>query len=154
MPGDPNKLSQFWQELKRRKVIKVIAMYAGVAYILIELASNVAEPLHLPEWIPTFVILLLVIGFPITIILSWIFDVTPEGIKKIIIIWVGVDIGIGISIGIGVDVNNVVKFLFARNIFLEKFARCPKSDINRFFRNVCFKDYRPFVFGRIAFLKI
>jgi len=57
-------------------------MYAGVAYILIELAGNVTEPLHLPEWIPTFVILLLVIGFPITIILSWIFDVTPEGIKK------------------------------------------------------------------------
>jgi len=82
MPPGSNKLSQFWQELKRRKVIKVIAMYAGVAYILIELASNVAEPLHLPEWFPTFVILLLVIGFPITIILSWIFDVTPEGIKK------------------------------------------------------------------------
>jgi len=82
MSGEPNKLSQFWQELKRRKVIKVIAMYAGVAYILIELAGNVTEPLHLPEWIPTFVILLLVIGFPITIILSWIFDVTPEGIKK------------------------------------------------------------------------
>jgi len=60
----------------------VIAMYAGVAYILIELASNVAEPLHLPEWIPTFVILLLAIGFPITIILSWIFDITPEGVRK------------------------------------------------------------------------
>ena len=82
MSDNPNKLSQFWQELKRRKVIKVIAMYAGVAYILIELASNVAEPLHLPEWTPTFVILLLVIGFPITIILSWIFDITPEGMKK------------------------------------------------------------------------
>ncbi len=82
MPQSPNKIEQFWQELKRRKVIKVIAMYAGVAYILIELASNVTEPLRLPEWVPTFVILLLVIGFPITIILSWIFDVTPEGIKK------------------------------------------------------------------------
>jgi tetratricopeptide (TPR) repeat protein len=82
MTQSPNKITQFWQELKRRKVIKVIAMYAGVAYILIELASNVAEPLRLPEWIPTFVILLLIIGFPITIILSWIFDVTPEGIKK------------------------------------------------------------------------
>jgi len=82
MSGKSNRLSQFWQELKRRKVIKVIAMYAGVAYILIELASNVSEPLHLPEWIPTFVILILVIGFPITIILSWIFDVTPEGVKK------------------------------------------------------------------------
>jgi TolB-like protein len=82
MVTNSNKLYQFWQELKRRKVIKVIAMYAGAAYVLIELANNVVDPLHLPEWIPTFVILLLVIGFPITIILSWIFDITPEGMKK------------------------------------------------------------------------
>jgi TolB-like protein len=78
----PNKLSQFWQELKRRKVIKVIAMYAGAAFVLIELTNNIVEPLRLPEWTPTLVILLLVIGFPITLILSWIFDVTPEGIRK------------------------------------------------------------------------
>ena len=57
-------------------------MYAGVAYILIELASNVAEPLRLPEWTPTLVILILTIGFPIVLIFSWIFDVTPEGIEK------------------------------------------------------------------------
>jgi len=50
--------------------------------VLIELTNNVAEPLSLPAWTPTFVILLLVVGFPITIILSWIFDVTPVGIKK------------------------------------------------------------------------
>jgi hypothetical protein len=42
MPADPNKLSQFWRELKRRKVIKVIAMYAGAAYVLIELTNNIA----------------------------------------------------------------------------------------------------------------
>jgi len=82
MTGNPNKLSQFWQELKRRKVIKVIAMYAGATYILIELANNVVEPLNLPDWTPRFVILIALIGFPITVILSWIFDITPEGIKK------------------------------------------------------------------------
>ena len=78
----PNKLSQVWQELKRRKVIKVIAMYAGAAYVLIELANNVVEPLNLPDWTPTLIILILVVGFPITVILSWIFDITPEGIVK------------------------------------------------------------------------
>ncbi|HDS06358.1 MAG TPA: tetratricopeptide repeat protein [Bacteroides sp.] len=82
MDGDSNKISRFWQELKRRKVFRVIAMYAGVAYIIIELVSNVAEPLHLPEWTATLVILLLAIGFPIVAVLSWIFDVTPEGLKK------------------------------------------------------------------------
>ena len=78
----PNKLSQFWQELKRRKVIKVIGMYAGTAYVLIELANNVSRPLNLPDWTPRLIIMLLIIGFPITAILSWIFDITPEGIRK------------------------------------------------------------------------
>jgi len=82
MSGKPSNLGQFWQELKRRKVVRVIAMYAGVAYIIIELVSNITEPLHLPDWTSTLVILLLAIGFPITAILSWIFDVTPEGLKK------------------------------------------------------------------------
>ena len=59
-----------------------MTMYAGVAFIIIELVGNVAEPLNLPDWFPTVVILLLIIGFPITIILSWIFDITPEGVKK------------------------------------------------------------------------
>jgi tetratricopeptide (TPR) repeat protein len=82
MSSKPNKLVQFWQELKRRKVFSVIAMYAGAAYIIIELVNNVSEPLHLPAWTATLVILLLIIGFPIVAILSWIFDITPSGVKK------------------------------------------------------------------------
>jgi tetratricopeptide (TPR) repeat protein len=82
MSGSPSKLSRFWHELKRRKVLRVIAMYAGAAYIVIELVSNVSEPLHLPEWIATLVILLLVTGFPVVAIVSWIFDITPEGVIK------------------------------------------------------------------------
>ena len=78
----PKQRSRFWQELKRRNVLKVIAMYAGGAYVLIELANNVADPLHLPEWIPRMLIILALIGFPLVAILSWIFDITPEGIKK------------------------------------------------------------------------
>ena len=77
-----NKLNQFWNELKRRKVFRVIAMYAGAAYVIIELINNVVEPLRLPEWTATLVILLLIIGFPIVAVLSWIFDITPAGVKK------------------------------------------------------------------------
>jgi len=75
----PNKLSQFWQELKRRNVIRVITVYAGAAFVIIELINNITEPLRLPEWTPTLVIVLLAIGFPIVIIISWIYDVHPEG---------------------------------------------------------------------------
>ena len=72
----------FWQELKRRKVFSVLAMYAGSAYVIIELVNNIAEPLNLPGWTATVVILLLAIGFPIVAILSWIFDITPSGVVK------------------------------------------------------------------------
>ena len=82
MQTNPNKLSQFWQELKRRKVIKVIAMYAATAFIIMEAAEIMLPRLGLPDWTVTFIIILLIVGFPIVIILSWIFDVTPEGIKK------------------------------------------------------------------------
>jgi TolB-like protein len=82
MPTDPNRLSRFWRELKRRKVVHVIMVYAASAYVIIELINNVAEPLRLPDWTPTLVIVLLAIGFPLAIIFSWIFDVTPEGLEK------------------------------------------------------------------------
>ena len=82
MPDSPNKLSQFWQELKRRKVIRVITMYAATAFIIIEAGDIILPRLGLPEWTVTFIIILLIVGFPITIILAWIFDVTSEGVKK------------------------------------------------------------------------
>ena len=79
----PNKLSQFWQELKRRNVVRVITVYAGAAFVIIELINNITEPLRLPDWTPTLVIVLLGIGFPIAIIFSWIYDIHPEeGVVK------------------------------------------------------------------------
>ncbi|MEE4214646.1 MAG: hypothetical protein V2I34_06240, partial [Bacteroidales bacterium] len=82
MTRKPGNSNNFWQELRRRKVYKVLAIYAGAAYIIIEVVNNISEPLHLPIWLATLVILLLAAGFPVTAILSWIFDLTPEGIVK------------------------------------------------------------------------
>jgi tetratricopeptide (TPR) repeat protein len=82
MSESPNKLIKFWQELKRRKVFSVVTTYVATAYIIIEVTNNLAIPLNLPAWIPTMVILLLIAGLPVAIILSWIFDFTPKGIKK------------------------------------------------------------------------
>ncbi len=78
----PKIISQFWQELKRRGVIKVITMYAATAFIIMEAAEIILPRLGLPDWTVTFLIILLIVGFPITIILSWIFDITPEGVTK------------------------------------------------------------------------
>jgi len=72
-------LSGFFQELKRRKVVRVITVYAAAAFVILELMSIVIEPLRLPGWTLSMVIVLLVIGFVIAVILSWIYDVRPEG---------------------------------------------------------------------------
>ena len=82
MSNNPGKLARFWQELKRRKVIYVITVYASAAFVMIELVNNVVEPLNLPPSLPTIIIIALVIGFPIAIIMSWIFDITPKGMAS------------------------------------------------------------------------
>jgi adenylate cyclase len=82
MPESPNKLSQFWQELKRRRVIHVITVYASAAFVIIELVGNLATPLNLPSNLSTIVIIVLAVGFPLAIVLSWIYDLTSEGVEK------------------------------------------------------------------------
>lgn len=69
----------FFDELKRRKVIRVAAAYLVVGWVIIEVASTVAPNLNLPEWTARMVTLLVILGFPLALILAWIFEVTPEG---------------------------------------------------------------------------
>ena len=73
-----NNLSQFWQELKRRKVTRVITVYAASAFVILELVDIIAEPLKLPEWFLTAVIIILCLGFIITVIISLL-----KGFKKV-----------------------------------------------------------------------
>ena len=82
MPEKPDNPTNFWRELKRRKVIGVIIAYAAVGYAIVELTDIITEPLNLPEWTLTLVIVLVAIGFPIAVIFAWIFDITAKGIKK------------------------------------------------------------------------
>ena len=59
--------------------MRVITVYAAVAFVILELVSIIVEPLKLPEWTLPFIIVLLCVGFIIAIILSWIYDIHPEG---------------------------------------------------------------------------
>jgi adenylate cyclase len=72
----------FLAEIKRRKVFQVAAVYAVVAWILVQIATAVEEPLNLPDWADSLVIVLLAIGFPIALIMSWAFDLTAEGLVR------------------------------------------------------------------------
>jgi TolB-like protein len=82
MAHKTNSFERFWKELKRRKVVHVITVYAATAFVILELVNMVARPLQLPDWTEAFVIVLLCIGFVIAIFLSWIYDITPAGVKK------------------------------------------------------------------------
>jgi TolB-like protein/Tfp pilus assembly protein PilF len=82
MSENPDKLSRIWQELKRRRVLHVITVYASASFVIIELINNVLEPLNLPEKLPNIAIVALAIGFPLTIALAWIFNINPKGFQE------------------------------------------------------------------------
>lgn len=72
----------FFNELKRRNVVKVGIAYAVSTWILLQLTDVVAEILQLPEWAPKLILLILVVGFVPALIFAWAFEMTPEGIKR------------------------------------------------------------------------
>ena len=76
------KIDNFFSELKRRNVYKVAVAYAVVAWLLIQVATQVFPFFEIPNWAVQLVVLVLVIGFPIATVLSWAFEMTPEGIKR------------------------------------------------------------------------
>jgi len=79
MSQPTERISKFWQELKRRKVVRVITVYAAAAFVILQLVEILAPSLRLPEWTMNLILVLLIVGFIIAVILSWIYDVHPEG---------------------------------------------------------------------------
>ena len=74
-------MGSLFQDLKKRKVFTIAAVYAVVAWLTIQIVDVINAPLSLPDWFQTVTIVLFVIGFPIALILAWAYEVTPEGIK-------------------------------------------------------------------------
>jgi TolB-like protein len=72
----------FFQELKRRNVVRVAAAYAVVAWLLIEVSDTIFPRLGFPDWTVTFIIVLVALGFPLALFLSWAYELTPEGVKR------------------------------------------------------------------------
>jgi adenylate cyclase len=72
----------FFAELKRRRVGKVAIAYGAIAWAVTEASSVVIPALHLPEWLVTAIVIFLLVGFPVAMVLAWIFDVGPQGIER------------------------------------------------------------------------
>ncbi|MFT6087236.1 MAG: adenylate cyclase [Glaciecola sp.] len=69
-----------YSEIRRRKVIRVAFVYGIVAWLIVQIAETIFQPLQLPPWSLTLVIVLVALGLPIAIILAWAFEITPEGV--------------------------------------------------------------------------
>jgi TolB-like protein/Tfp pilus assembly protein PilF len=81
MSDDTGKPGLF-EELKRRSVFRAAALYAVVAWLLIQIGEATFEPLGLPDGSQRLLIILLGLGFPVAVVLAWIFDLTPQGIVR------------------------------------------------------------------------
>ena len=77
-----NFFFNLFQEIKRRKMFKPLAVYASFAFIAIQVTDVVIKRLFFPDWIGTFIVIVILIGFPVTFFLSWIYDITPDGIER------------------------------------------------------------------------
>lgn len=75
-------LSAVLGELSRRKVLRTVGGYAVGVFVLLQLMDAAVEPLRLPDWLPTFVVVILILGFPVVFALAWQFDVTGSGVKR------------------------------------------------------------------------
>jgi TolB-like protein/Tfp pilus assembly protein PilF len=69
-------------ELKRRNVFRVSAAYLALGWIVTQVTSTVAPWLHLPDWVGPVVLWMGVIAFPFVVVFSWVFELTPEGLKR------------------------------------------------------------------------
>ncbi len=82
MSFPPSRLASLFGELKRRKVFQAATGYAVVAWVVLQIGEVTFEPLGIPPWGMTFLIALVIAGFPVAMIVSWFFDLTLKGFEK------------------------------------------------------------------------
>jgi TolB-like protein/Flp pilus assembly protein TadD len=125
-------LSNFFAELKRRNVYKVAVAYAVVSWLLIQAASILFPTFEAPPWVMKVFVAVLVLGFPIALIFSWAFEITPEGIKreseiepnKSISTYTGRKI-VALTIGLAVVAAGLLAFQLLRGTSHQKSANQP-----------------------------
>src|SRR6058998_1476186 len=71
----------FFSELKRRRVYNVAVAYVVAAWLLVQVATQVFPFFNIPNWVVRLVVLLTIVGFPVSLVCAWAFEMTPDGIK-------------------------------------------------------------------------
>src|SRR4029450_9079577 len=75
-------LRTFFAELKRRHVYRVAIAYGVVAWLVVQIATQVLPFFEVPNWIVRLVVLMTIMGLPAALIIAWAFEMTPEGLKR------------------------------------------------------------------------
>ncbi|MEY2530181.1 MAG: hypothetical protein QOI96_266, partial [Verrucomicrobiota bacterium] len=76
------KIDNFFNELKRRNVVRMAGLYLVGAWLLVQVAGTVLPMFGAPDWLPRSIVILLAIGFVPALIFSWVFEMTPQGLKR------------------------------------------------------------------------
>ena len=72
----------FFNELKRRNVLRAAAFYSASAWLLIQVATQVFPFFAAPNWTVRWIVIAAVIGFPFAMLLSWFYEWTPQGLQR------------------------------------------------------------------------
>lgn len=111
-------MNRYFDELKRRNVFRVGAAYAVVGWLTIEVIDTIAPRLAMPDWVPGFIIILVLIGLPIVLVFAWAFEMTPEGIKKT----ADVDVEESVTATTGQKINYVIITALAAVVLFQQFS--------------------------------
>src|SRR6266581_1458139 len=76
------KIETLFAELKRRNVIRMAGLYLVGAWLLVQVAGTVLPMFGAPDWLPRSIVILLAIGLLPVLIFSWVFEMTPQGLKR------------------------------------------------------------------------
>jgi len=82
MPESPSRFAVFFAELRRRRVFRVTAVYAGVAFVIFQIIDSTFVLFGIPDWVGRFLVIALVLGLPLVIALGWVFDITEKGVVR------------------------------------------------------------------------
>ena len=120
-------MNNFFDELKRRNVIRAAGLYLVGAWLLTQVASTVLPMFGAPDWLPRSIVILLVIGFVPALIFSWVFELTPQGLKRDAD--VPAEQSIGPQTGRRMDRTIIVVLLLAVGYFaVDKFVLRPRRE--------------------------
>ncbi|MFL6541389.1 MAG: hypothetical protein ACJ8HU_11560 [Chthoniobacterales bacterium] len=75
-------MDSFFGELRKRKLVRVVAAYLITAWVVVQIATTVLPAFEVPKWVLSAMVIVLTLGLPIVLVLAWMFDLAASGITK------------------------------------------------------------------------